>query len=237
MQRPIVFLHVMKCGGTAVRRGLALGIAGERHGPDVFELDGLAADRSSGGTTRDQWRFRDQLLSYVLATEPPPLVMGHFRYAESHEDLLDRASFITILRDPIDRLTSLYKYRRYKDDVRKPVGGTLEEYVETAAARREGHHMVWLFCGDPRMDPRSDEAIESAVSNLRRFASVELLVHMDRLAETVSQLAGRPVEFPLRNPRPAPPGAPSGPTDAVRSVMAEVCRPDIELVDALFGAR
>ena len=120
-QRPVVFLHVMKCGGTSVRAGLAEGLAGQRHGPGVFELDGDAAKYAAAGNDQDNWRFRDALLPYVLTALEPAIVLGHFRYRDRYKDLLDRSHFVTVMREPVDRLVSLYRYRRYKETVDVPV--------------------------------------------------------------------------------------------------------------------
>ncbi len=97
-RKPVVFFHVMKCGGTSVRVGLSDGHHRAREGPEVFELDGEAAKLSAGGSDRDNWKFRDALLPYVLRAMRPPVVLGHFRYRDAYQDLMDDAHFVTVLR-------------------------------------------------------------------------------------------------------------------------------------------
>ena len=62
-RKPVVFFHVMKCGGTSVRRGLALGVARERTGAGVFELVGQAAIEAVAGTEQQWWDCGDSRLS------------------------------------------------------------------------------------------------------------------------------------------------------------------------------
>ena len=170
--KPLVFFHVMKCGGTSVRTGLAMGAAGRREGPEIFELDGQMAKVAAGGTDKDNWVFRDALLGYVVTAMKPAVVLGHFRYRDRYHDLVDKAHFVTVLRDPVDRLVSLYKYRRYKEDVDVSVSISLDEFLRTTRWAKEGHAYVDTFSGRDDLDPRSSEAVSAAVANLGRFAVV-----------------------------------------------------------------
>jgi hypothetical protein len=231
--RPLVFLHVMKCGGTSIRWALAQAAAGRRDGPEVFELDGRAALQAVGGDNDRNWAFRDALLAYLITAAPPAVVLGHFRFRDEHAGLLDAAHLVTVLRDPVDRLVSLYRYRRWKEGVDIPVTGTLAEYVDTPRWQKEGHKYVDTFCGRDGLDPRSDEAVDAAVANLRRFAAVGLLDRLDAFAAAVGALLGRPVAIPVLNTTPAPAG--EGAPDADPAVLErarEVCAPDCRVYEA-----
>ena len=184
--KPVVFLHVMKCGGTSVRAGLATGLTSHREGADIFELDGAAAKVAAAGTDADNWTFRDALLPYVLDTMHPALVLGHFRYRTRYERLLDDAHFVTVLRDPVERLVSLYKYRRYKEGIDVPVSVSFDEYLASKRWAREGHAYVDTFCGEDGIDARSAAAIDAAVANLSRLAVIGFTGHLDAFAEGVA---------------------------------------------------
>ena len=236
-RKPVVFFHVMNCGGTSVRRGLALGVARERTGAGVFELDGQAAIEAVGGNDKQNWEFRDSLLSYVLDTMSPTIVLGHFRFCDRHARHLDDAHFVTVLRAPVDRYLSLYKYRRYKEGVHVPVAGSFADVVETRRFRSEGHAIVGAFCGRADLDPHSDEAIDAAVRNLGRFAAIGFIDRLDDFAADVSVLVGRKVTIPRMNASPAPAdlddlGADPELMDRVR----EICAPDQQVFDRVAGA-
>lgn len=230
--KPVVFLHVMKCGGTSVRAGLASGVAGRRDGPDIFELDGAAAKAAAGGKNAENWTFRDALLPYVLEAIPPALVLGHFRYRTRYEPLLGSAHFVTVLRDPVERLVSLYRYRRYKEGIDVPVSVSFDEFLGTKRWANEGHAYVDVFCGEDGLDPRSPDAIDAAVANLGRFAVVGFTEALDGFARGVARCVGRPVSIPMLNESPAPKGRDEDNiTAASLEVAREICQPDIEVYE------
>jgi len=234
-QKPLVFFHVMKCGGTSVRAGLATGTAGRRHGPEIFELDGAAAGAAAGGGVADDWKFRDALLPYVLATTHPAVVLGHFRYRDRYRDLADGAHFVTVLRDPVDRIVSLYKWRRYKEGITAPVSRSFDQLVASGRWAKAGQAYVDAFCGNDELDPKSEAAAAAAVENLRRFAVVGLIDHLDDFSSRVSACLGRVVSIPVLNRSPAPPDAE---IDADARERAKVlCAPDYRVYDQLVAAR
>ncbi len=231
--KPVVFFHVMKCGGTSVRAGLAAAATPPPAGGGVFEMDGTAAKVAAGGTHRDNWLFRDALLSYVLLALRPSVVLGHFRYRDRHRELADSAHFVTVLREPVDRLVSLYKYRRYKTGVDVSVSLTFDEFIATKRWSNEGHAYVDAFCGGD-LDPRSEQAIATAVANLRRFAVVGFTERLDDFASGVTACIGRPVTIPKINTSPAPADTDIGPESLERARM--VCAPDILVYEQALAA-
>lgn len=236
-QKPVVFFHVMKCGGTSVRAGLAGGASGRGDSSKIFELDGEAAKIAAGGKDPDNWKFRDALLRYVLVGMRPSIVMGHFRYRDQYRDLIDSAHFVTVLRDPVDRMVSLYRYRRHKDGVDVPVSFGFEEFVESTRWAKEGHAYVDTFCGGDDLDPRSDEAVAAAVANLRRFAVVGLVDRLDEFSDQVSPYLGKTVSIATLNTSPAPEAdlhADIAPGALERA--REVCGPDREVYEQACSA-
>jgi hypothetical protein len=233
--KPLVFFHIMKCGGTSVRAGLATGAAGKRKGPDVFELDGPAAKAAAGGVLEREWQFRDTLLPYALSTTHPAVVLGHFRYRDRYADLADRAHFVTVLRDPVERMVSLYKWRRYKDGIAAPLSQSFDELLSSGRWAKQGQAYVETFCGRDDLPPRSDEAADAAVANLRRFAVVGFIDRLDDFADQVAACLGRQVTIPVLNRSPAPPDTE---IDAdMREQAKLLCAPDYRVYDQLVADR
>lgn len=257
-QKPVVFFHVMKCGGTSVRAGLSTSaararqaaiaeetaaaptaagsapaseVAPKRERPAIFELDERVAKAAAGGTDRDNWVFRDALLPYVLSAEQPALVLGHFRYRDRYAALGSTTHFVTVLREPVDRLVSLYKYRRYKEGVDVPVSMPFDAYLADKRWAKEGHAYVDTFCGSVDLDPRSDEAIAATVRNLRRFTVVGFTDRLDAFSTQVSECLGATVTIHKYNTSPAPEDVEidAGAIEQARSV----CAPDIRVYEAL----
>ncbi len=234
-RKPLVFFHVMKCGGTSVRAGLATGAAGTRRGSDVFELDGPAAKAAAGGGLAEEWQFRDALLPYALTAINPAVVLGHFRYRDRYADLERGAHFVTVLRDPVDRMVSLYKWRRYKEGIAAPLSRSFDQLVSTGRWAKQGQAYVDTFCGRDDLHPRSDEATDAAVANLRRFAVVGFIDRLDDFSEQVSARLGRTVTIPVLNQSPAPPDTE---IDAAMRERAKVlCAPDYRVYDQLVADR
>jgi hypothetical protein len=233
-QRTLAFFHIMKCGGTSVRLGLARAAAGRRDGPGIFELNGDIAKVAAGGGRlsghEDNWRFRDALLPYAVLAMRPAVILGHFRYRDRYESLLDSADFVTVLRNPVDRIASLYKYRRYKEGVDIPIAASFEEFLASTRWAKEGHAYVKAFCGRDGLEPRSDEAIDAAIANLRRFAVVGFTERLDEFAARVGRCLGRHVSIPAVNKSPAPDGAtdPDVDADALERARA-MCAPDLHI--------
>ena len=234
-QKPLVFFHIMKCGGTSVRAGLAQGAAGHRRGPEIFELDGTAAKVASAGTAADDWTFRDALLPYALLTLHPAIVLGHFRYRDRYAELADSMHMVTVLRDPLERLVSLYKWRRYKQGIARPVDLDFDELIASGRWEKAGHEYVDVFCGNDDLDPRSEEAADAAVANLRRFAAVGFIDRLDEFSSRVTACLGKPVSIPVLNRSPAPPDADLDPAALVRA--RELCAPDYRVYDQLVSRR
>jgi hypothetical protein len=227
-----VFVHIMKCGGTSVRGGLARGLLGRRTSDALFELDGQSANAATGAVTNEtNWEFRDALLAYELLTASPQLALGHFRYRSRYAELFPDARFITVLREPVDRLVSLYNYRRFRPNVHWPVGMTFDDFLESPWGA-EGHNYVRTFCGRAGLDPKSDEAVAAAIENLQRFAVVGCTSRLDQFAGAVSELVGKPVSFPRRNAKDAWSETVEVPEPDAESIerARQICKPE-----ALFG--
>ena len=81
----------------------------------------------------------------------------------------------------------------------------------------------------------ASKAAAAAVENLRRFAVVGLIDHLDDFSSRVSACLGRVVSIPVLNRSPAPPDAE---IDADARERAKVlCAPDYWVYDQLVAAR
>ncbi len=142
MPRDIVFLHVPKTGGSAVRTALVGGCRDRRvlfdYGADEKQTtpalrDALSADGRPGQGASLRRHFGDRR---------GLLLIGHFQ-ADKYWDAFHPDSFVTFLRDPIDRLISEYNHHveRYGAELE------LEAFIATT---RFSRHVSNLFRGvDP----------------------------------------------------------------------------------------
>jgi hypothetical protein len=142
MQRDIVFLHVPKTGGSAVRTALVRGCRDRR-----VLFDYGAAEKQTTPALRDAL-YRDGevgdgvTLRRHLHDRRGLLLAGHFKAAK-YWDAFHPDSFVTFLRDPIDRLISEYNHHAERHGLASPI----EEFLEKSLFRR---HVSALFRGvDP----------------------------------------------------------------------------------------
>lgn len=142
MQRDLVFLHVPKTGGSAVRTALVRACRNRRvlfdYGAEEKQTTPALREALYGdGRTAGGLSLRRQ-----LDDRRGLLLIGHF-HAQKYWDAFHPDSFVTFLRDPIDRLISEYNHyvERYGADLE------LEAFIET---RRFSRHVTDLFRGvDP----------------------------------------------------------------------------------------
>jgi hypothetical protein len=235
--KPVVFFHVMKCGGTSIRAGLIDALAGGEPS-EFFELDGRASVHATGWMAGrdDLWRFRDALLLYVLEAMQPSLVVGHFRFHERHARLLDSAHLVTVLRNPVERLISLYEYRRFGGASLRPTSLTFEDYLATEEAEMEGRRYVETFYGGARHDATSAEAVDRAIQHLRQFAAVGFLGDIDDFTVRLGALTGTSVGVPFLNRSAAPTGHRDHLPETTVERLQEICRPDLRVFHALESA-
>lgn len=137
MHRDLVFLHVPKTGGSAVRTALVRACRDRRvlfdYGAEEKQTTPALRDALYGeGRTGDGVSLRRH-----LDDRRGLLLIGHF-HARRYWDAFHPESFVTFLRDPIDRLISEYNHyvERYGADL------DLDAFVETTRYTR---HVSYLF--------------------------------------------------------------------------------------------
>ena len=219
----LVFMHVPKTAGTTlvsslmwnypVRSSLRVNLLGM----PLSELDSIPLEQRS--------RLR--------------LLYGHLPYGV-HEHIPRPCSYVTIVREPVDRVISAYKYvlktahhRDHAEVVKGTIG--LEEYVEKywidGRVSRQTRQLSNTYDR-----PLDEQELEKAKRNLERFLVVGLT---ERFEETFVLLR-RALRFrlPLYVTRNVSP--PLEIPDGVREVIADPERFDLELYEfaqALFATQ
>jgi hypothetical protein len=238
-EAPIAFLHVMKCGGTSVRA--ALQTAADRSMTRVFELDGKENNRAARRIRIPTWSMRDAMLVYALHDPRVRVAMGHFRYDEyAHGRELERAHFVTLLRDPFERFVSLFLFRRFNRTMLRT-----SPHLDALLTDREGEAVRWgatyveLFRGglEPHDRPVDEGDVEAACTNLDRFSVVGCLEHLPAFASALRAATGLPVTVGRENPGAAPSAAREELLADDRAVerIRELCEPDRLVYDWIHG--
>lgn len=239
MRANCCFMHVPKCGGTSMIHGLrrlcpiqrSLGLI--QVAPSRSAISLLAERRldyfgfhEDGPRTADVFAFRRSLLFYFLASDLP-LVAGHFLFdRDAFANFGDRYRFISVLRDPVERMVSHYNEERRGNYLDLP----FVAYLETNLAWRHATTALRYFSGMAHIEPTHlDHALALAKANLRCFAVVGFTENLDRFCARFADLFGRRLRIGhyRRAVLPKP-----DIDRAMRHRLEVMCRGDLELYQA-----
>lgn len=191
----LFFMHIPKAAGTSVRTALDAAIGARLvlayPGNPRFDLD-------------------------ATLTAPLPeraVVFGHYNWG-LHFLFRQEPRYATILRDPVQRIWSWYRYMRsvetfpfYEAAQEMSVG----EMVRTGNVQLN-NHMTAMLAGRPVRGPNDGEALGMALDHLGRFEWVGLHTEVSRMSAALSAIVGADLgPIPSLN---ATPGAEMPPEDA-----------------------
>lgn len=223
MTRRLIYIHVPKCGGSSFGAALRLRFAwsqaaiapqgtGARLGETPSErADRIAADYAARGGALRQ-----------LVERGTRCIAAHVRYDPALHDGAARGyAHVTLLRDPVDRFVSHYRYlqRRHPDPARPD---TLAGFLDTPDATRIARQYLFYFGGD-------SGSVTEAARNLSRFDLVGTLDDTGGFARDLGRLAGLPLPVLSRNRAPSPTQVP----DELRARIETLCADD----RAIYRAR
>jgi len=187
--RPAVFLHIQKTAGTSITEA----VRPHYQNDIVSHGDYLQHDTASLKNIR--------------------FVSGHFGFAYARQ-FMDRRYSFTFLRDPVERILSLYYFSRTRDPAEFPIYRVAHEmdlvaYLRAGLDREDVNAYLWnqqawqLACGwhDPQQRPVSsfteEQILERAKAHLLEFNYVGFV-------ESIA-VDGRVILAKLHVPDPASP--------------------------------
>jgi hypothetical protein len=231
----LYYLHIPKSAGTSVRRLFA----------SVFE---------------------DRLVEVygnldAIRCAPDSVLFGHFCFS-LHKRLGDPAPrYMTVLRDPVDRVISWYRHQTRASDSRfyreiHERGLTLGEIIDRGLAHEVNNHSVRMICTDsPLKWQHARDAFSSkltgkkfyqfdagrhlklAFERIRRsFCFVGVVERFDLLLNFVAELAGKTGEFAVPKENIAPNHDLKVDTQTL-DLIKRANRLDYELFEAVYHGR
>jgi hypothetical protein len=189
----LIFLHIPKAAGMSVRQVIV-----RQYGPDRVCIP----QPQEGPMLRQQWEYLragskaptarpgfdpNGVPRRELANLSPDVlsrthvVMGHLWFG-LHDALPRPAAYMTVLRDPVERVLSLYFYRKR----RQGLTGSLEDYLDARRDFEIDNGQTRYLCGrlegeDVRFTPCTPAMLDMAKRHLRdRFSVVGVSEHFDQ---------------------------------------------------------
>ncbi len=199
----IIYHHIPKCGGTSVVTSLALTyypLRLLRHGRAGFEgtLNAKAASIAAAENNTDPLDFRRSLLQYYVEKDKTPLISGHYPYNHQLSEAQKKEwTFITLLRDPVERWYSEYYWNRHKDHEYKKTELSFEEYLKSNEGQFNAQTFLHYFS-----NPEAP-SIESAVATLKSMDVVGFLENLTHYKSQMKSTFGRAPLSLQRNKSPA----------------------------------
>lgn len=237
----LLFMHIPKTAGTSLRREVGRAYAPTERAY-IYDGSGLDGVHSQEGFAQLPLERRRELR----------LVFGHFRFG-LHRAVPGPSAYAAVVRDPVDRVISVYSHYRFHKGVRYRLmspaaraqdpaameryeiesrGIGLEEWVLERGRREVDNQMVRQLTGAPGIPfgACDDRLLERALENLDgRFALLLVQEELERSMAALADRIGRPLRSARRLKVNRRREATARVDPGVRQRIAELNRLDVEL--------
>ncbi len=241
VREKIFFLHIHKCGGTSLSKAIAISFGlfeniTRRH---FFSPNYEASVRASKLIEDNVMDYRKKLLLYYMSIERMKYISGHFFYSEkAMEEFGKEWNFLTLLRHPVSRWFSHYFMDRYREHgvSHARICSDLESFVESERALHEARKYVLAFTeGISLSDASSNEAVNQAIENLKKFALVGVLEKMDAFTRDYKNLFGAELFIEKLNKNPLPKLRQKKLiSDEILKKVEEICQPSMRVYESVI---
>lgn len=244
--KKIFFLHIPKCGGSSLAKavqntyGFSENIVKRKR--NLISLDPVRSRKISEITGVLRKDFEEKFLMYNMLNEHIKYIGGHFNYSyRAMENFKEEWHFITILRDPVSRWISNYFFNKYSNVIRNNshyvINCDIDSFLNSEQALSFGTTYIQRLTGivSPN-EAKTDQAINHAIENLKKFSLVGTLERLDVFAEDYNKLFQAKLFIPFNNSNPLSKlKQKTEITDDIYKEIEKICEPDYQVWRALFN--
>lgn len=227
-ERQILFFHVPKCGGTSLSHYFRLRFAASHFRLREETSSLLVSPHQRSG---EDWMLCKRNLFLYHALDGKHYVQGHVAYDPLvFAPLRGRAAFVTLLRDPEERVISHYYFDRRLNTL------SFSDFLASNRGRSECQIYSHFFGGLPfDSGPATASHRDAAIAALKEFAVVGILELPHLLQRQLQQGLGMSFRLPHRNAgaQREQRASSSSEVEENRAKLRELCRYDIEIYEAL----
>jgi len=227
----ILYFHVPKCGGSSFGAALRLRYFYSQASVSPRNTRGAHYKKANPANTSRQisarYETRHLRLTHLL-TQGTRCITGHMRYCPVlHDRLAVAYAHVTLLRDPVSRFVSHYRYlQRHHPDPNR--AKTLEAFVDGPDAARLATQYLFYFGG---ATSGQEQTIPRAKLALSRFDLVGDLGNPTGFLTALRQLVPGPLLHLHRNQ--APPVPPI--SETLQARIKQICAADIAIYRAAMA--
>jgi hypothetical protein len=229
MNKSIFFMHIPKCGGTSLKKSMVRAV----DSGNVFDLDAHASKYVADLFHKEEslHKFRHKLMLYAIASERYNLVMGHALFSKKDfKPFFDRFSFVSVVRDPVERFLSHYFYNRHKSSDHYKLDDNLEDFLASDQAKGFGNYLVRYFAGRDKKDD-----LDTAIDNLKYFSLVGTLENLPRFQKGFKKEFGKELNIKHENENPVSSSDREKMlSKAQMELVREFCKSDILVYDHIL---
>lgn len=222
-------MHIPKCGGTSLKKSLIQAVEGN----NTFDLDAHASKYVADLFHKEEslHKFRHKLMLYAMASGRYNLIMGHALFSQKDfRPFFNKFSFISVVRDPVERFLSHYFYNRHKSSDHYKLDEGLEEFLASDQAKGFGNYLVRYFSGRDKKDD-----LDTAISNLNHFSVIGTLEDLPKFQKDFKKEFGKQLNIKHSNENPV--GASDRNkllTGGQMELVREFCKDDTVIYDHIL---
>jgi len=213
-----------------LRSGIRIDLRGNIHHAAFFKLNSHASKEAAERLDMSLHQLREHILLYQMSCSGRKFISGHFQFSDAaYEGYHTKYTFITLIRDPVERWYSHYFYDRDKEGDHFSIEDAIDDYLTSPRGRSTGRLIARYFAG---ADCGEDDIVEQAIQNIAKFDVVGVLEDLSTFKSDLSHVLGASIQIPVRNASPTPADQKRKEiTPEIHRRVVEVCKPDQAVYD------